>query len=85
MVLADGPEEPLLGGDVTEGLVRIGDTVRRPRLAESALVEAVLTFLEDEGFDGAPRFLGIDTQGRQALSFVHGEVAGPPVAGLGRR
>ncbi len=58
--------------------MRIGDTVRRPRLAESALVEAVLTFLEDEGFDGAPRFLGIDTQGRQALSFVHGEVAGRP-------
>ena len=27
MDFADGPEEPLLGGDVTEGLVRIGDTV----------------------------------------------------------
>ena len=78
MVLAHGPEIPLLGGDVTEGLVRIGDTVRRPRLPESDLVEAVLTFLEDTEFDGAPRFLGIDNQGRQALSFVHGQVAGRP-------
>ena len=78
VVLADGPEEPLLGGDVTEGLVRIGDTVRRPRLPESMLVEAVLTFLEDADFDGAPRFLGIDKQGRQALSFVDGQVAGRP-------
>ena len=78
VVLADGPEEPLFGGDVTEGLVRIGDTVRRPRVPESALVEAVLTFLEDTDFDGVPRFLGIDNQGRQALSFVHGQVAGRP-------
>ena len=58
--------------------VRIGDTARRPRLPESALVEAVLTFLEATDFDGAPRFLGIDKQGRQALSFVHGQVAGRP-------
>jgi Phosphotransferase enzyme family len=78
VVLADGPEEPLLGGDVTEGLVRIGDTVRRPRLPESTLVEAVLTFLEEAGFDGSPRFLGVDRQGRQALTFVRGEVAGRP-------
>jgi hypothetical protein len=78
VVLADGPEEPLLGGDVTEGLVRIGDTVRRPRSAGADLVEAVLRFLEGVDFDGAPRFLGLDTQGRQTLSFIPGEVAGRP-------
>jgi hypothetical protein len=76
--LADGPEEPLLGGDVTEGLVRIGDTVRRPRSAGADLVEAVLRFLEGVDFDGAPRFLGLDAQGRQTLSFIPGEVAGRP-------
>jgi hypothetical protein len=78
VVLADGPEEPLLGGDVTEGLVRIGDTVRRPRSAGADLVEAVLRFLEGVDFDGAPRFLGLDAQGRQTLSFIPGEVAGRP-------
>jgi hypothetical protein len=78
VVLADGPVVPLLGGDVTVGLVRIGETVRRPRGSGSDLVEAVLRFLEVSGFDGAPRFLGIDAQGRQVLSYVHGEVAGRP-------
>jgi hypothetical protein len=76
--LADGPEEPLLGGDVTEGVVRIGGTVRRPRGPGAPLVEAMLRFLESVGFDGAPRFIGVDRQGRQALSFVPGEVAGRP-------
>ncbi len=65
-------EVPLFGGDLTEGLVRVGETVRRPRIAESDLVEALLLYLQRCGFDGAPRFLGIDDAGRQVLSFVHG-------------
>jgi Ser/Thr protein kinase RdoA (MazF antagonist) len=75
---ADGPEVPLLGGDVTEGLVRIGDTVRRQRGPVSEAVTHVLRHLEAVGFDGAPRFLGVDRQGRDVLSFVDGEVAGRP-------
>lgn len=51
-----------------EGVVRVGNTVRRPRQAGSDLLEALLTHLERVGFDGAPRFLGIDARGRQALS-----------------
>ena len=61
-------EEPLVGGDLTEGLVRVGETVRRPRIVESDLVEALLLYLQRFGFDGAPRFLGIDEAGRQVLS-----------------
>ena len=75
---ADGPEIPLEGGDVTEGLVRIGDTVRRPRSAVSDSVGLLLRHLESVGFDGAPRFLPIDRSGRDVLSFVDGEVAGRP-------
>lgn len=78
MRFADGPEQPLTGGDVTEGLVRVGDTVRRPRGVEASFVEGLLTYLERVGFGGAPRFLGVDAQGRQVLSYVHGEVAGRP-------
>lgn len=37
-------------------------------------VHALLRHLEDAGFDGAPRLLGTDEQGREVLSFVHGEV-----------
>ena len=71
-------EIPLLGGDVTEGIVRVGDTVRRPLNPNSPLVHALLGHLETAGFTGAPRFLGIDAAGREVLSYVEGEVAGRP-------
>jgi hypothetical protein len=75
---ADEAEIPLAGGDVTEGVVRVGDTVRRPVGPHSPLVHALLTHLESAGFEGAPRFLGIDGSGREVLSYIDGEVAGRP-------
>lgn len=69
------PEIPLVGGDVTDGVVRVGDTVRRPVGEHSDLVHAALRHLESVGFDGAPRFLGIDERGREILTFLYGEVA----------
>ena len=71
-------EIPLAGGDVTEGVVRVGDTVRRPVGPHSPLVHALLTHLQSAGFEGAPRFLGIDRAGREVLSYVDGAVAGRP-------
>ena len=71
-------EIPLPGGDVTEGVVRLGDTVRRPLGDHSAQVHLVLRHLEASGFDGAPRLLGVDDRGREILTFVDGEVAGRP-------
>lgn len=72
---------PLPGGDVTEGVVRVGDTVRRPVGPHSTLVHRVLRHLAAQGFDGAPRLRGIDAQGREVLDFVEGEVAGRPWPG----
>ena len=63
---------------MTEGVVRVGDTVRRPVGPHSPLVHALLTHLESIGFDGAPRYLGIDGAGREVLSYIDGEVAGRP-------
>lgn len=71
-------EIPLPGGDVTDGVVRVGDTVRRPIGDHSALVHRVLRHLEDAGFAGAPRLLGVDDRQREILTFVDGEVAGRP-------
>ena len=72
-------EEVLLpGGDVTLGVARVGGTVRRPVGAHSHLVDLVLRHLEIEGFAGAPRYLGLDPQGREILTFIEGEVAGRP-------
>lgn len=72
------PEIPLPGGDVTVGVVRVGATVRRPTGSHSAIVHRVLQHLESVGFDGAPRFLGIDEQGRETLTYVDGVVAARP-------
>lgn len=71
----DDVEVPLMGGDVTEGVVRKGATVRRPAGPASARVARLLTELERQGFDGAPRFLGVDGAGRDVLTFVPGDVA----------
>jgi Ser/Thr protein kinase RdoA (MazF antagonist) len=71
---AYAPGSELPGGYINP-LVRIGDTVRRPRDANSPFVEALLTHFEASGFEGAPRFLGIDEEGRQILSYVEGHVA----------
>lgn len=81
-------ETPLAGGDMNV-VVQVGDTVRRP--VEPPHVHELLRWYERVGFDAAPRFLGIDEQGREILSFVEGEPAFPPVpssdevvAGIGR-
>ena len=73
------PEVVLVGGTTNRGrVVRLGDTVRRPQRASSAATHALLRHLDDVGFTGAPRFLGIDDQGREVLSFVPGTAITPP-------
>jgi hypothetical protein len=71
--------EPLTGGSDTQGIVRIGDTVRRPLRPFSLTVQAYLAHLRDAGFTGAPVPLGVDEKGREVLSFVHGDVHGWPL------
>ncbi len=73
-------EGELLAGDgVTQGIVRIGDTVRRPLRPFSLTVQAYLAHLRDAGFTGAPLPLGVDQQGREVLSFVPGDVPRNPL------
>ena len=74
-------ETPLVGGNVTPGLVRVGDTVRRPAGPWSPSVHHFLTHLADVGFEGAPRSLGFDDRGRHVLEWVPGEVVMPFVVG----
>ena len=74
----EGPEVLLPAGDVTEGVVRVGGTVRRPAQPQSLSVAGYLDHLERAGFDGAPRFLGRDARGRDVLTFLDGDVPGDP-------
>jgi aminoglycoside phosphotransferase (APT) family kinase protein len=73
------------------GVERVGETVRRTTGPWTPAVHALLRHLEAVGFDGAPRALGIDEQGREVLTFVEGgeatwsDDALAAVAGLVRR
>ncbi|MCW2777330.1 MAG: aminoglycoside phosphotransferase [Frankiales bacterium] len=74
----EGPaaELPLAGGRTTSGVVRVGDTVRRPVRAWTASVHAVLRHLEQAGLDGVPRVLGLDDDGREVLTYLEGDTVG---------
>lgn len=76
-------EQPLSGGNTNSGVVRIGATVRRGQTAASPAVHQLLRHLEAKGFDGSPRFLGVDAEGREILSFVEGTTGIPPALWAG--
>ena len=68
-------ETPLFGGNVNQGVVRLGDTVRRAQSSSSLNVHKLLRHLEAVGFPHAPRFLGTDDQGREILTYIDGATA----------
>jgi hypothetical protein len=67
-------ETPLPAGWVTSGVVRVGETVRRPPGPNAPFVHRLLNWLEAAEFEGAPRSLGVDEEGREVLTFIEGEV-----------
>ncbi|MBH5316267.1 aminoglycoside phosphotransferase family protein [Paenibacillus sp. GSMTC-2017] len=64
----------LPGGNVNQ-VLRIGDTIHRSA-KKNQYVHDLLLHLEKCGFSKAPRFLGIDEQGREMLTFIPGVVPG---------
>ncbi|MET9019573.1 aminoglycoside phosphotransferase family protein [Actinopolymorpha sp. NPDC004070] len=66
----------LPGGRINK-VVRIGNTVRRRPPGRPDDTRALLNHFEDRGWAGAPRFLGVDDEGRQILSYVPGWVPLP--------
>lgn len=66
-------EIPLLGGRLTPGIVRVGNTVRRFPKDNAVFVHDLLLFLEEQHFPFAPHFLGMDEQGREILSYLEGD------------
>lgn len=61
-----------LTNGATDGVVKIGDTIRKPRGPWASAVEALLRHLEKIQFPYAPRLLGIDEHNRQILSYIAG-------------
>ena len=68
--------EVRLPGGNAGGAVLVDGTVRRPTGPWTPAVHALLRHLESKGFEGAPRVLGFDAQGREVLTFLPGETVG---------
>jgi hypothetical protein len=64
--------EEVLAASEHRRVVRVGDTVRRTMYPWSTSVHLLLQHLESVGYPAAPRFLGIDDEGREVLSYVEG-------------
>lgn len=71
-------EEALDGGNTTPGVVKSGDSVRRPRGRRSVFAARVLRDLNARGYRWAPQYLGVDDEGRDVLSFVEGATTSHP-------
>ncbi|MCB5273717.1 hypothetical protein BJG92_01241 [Arthrobacter sp. SO5] len=63
--------EILSGGNASESVVRIGNTVRKPWLENSAAVQKYLKALQAAGLD-VPKPLGKDHAGRYVTEYVEG-------------
>ncbi len=74
-MLVSDVEEPI-GIELTGGTINrpvlIGDTVRRRCGSGAEAIHSLLLHLESVGFPYSPRFLGIDGQGREILSYLRG-------------
>lgn len=66
-----GEEQELTGGNASGSVVRVGDTVRKPWLANSSMVQGYLSILRSSGLD-VPRPLGRDGEGRNVVEYVEG-------------
>lgn len=67
-------EEPLAGGWMSAGVVRVGETVRRPPTPASPFVQQLLQLLERREPGLTPRYLGRDREGRESLEYLPGWV-----------
>ncbi|WP_214769144.1 aminoglycoside phosphotransferase family protein [Exiguobacterium sp. s133] len=71
-------EQPLTGGNVS-AVSRAGDTVRREQKPDSPRIHRLLVHLEKKEYPASPRFLGIDPQNREILSYLDGEAGNYPL------
>lgn len=68
-------DERLEGGQDT-GAIRVDGSVRRPVRALTRSVHDLLQHLDQVGFQGVPKVLGIDEQGREMLTHLQGQTVG---------
>jgi hypothetical protein len=76
----DDQEQSLPGGNFDNAVVRVGNTVRRRSGPCTPAGHALLSCLAESGFGTSPVPLGIDSQGREVLSYIDGEAGHYPLA-----
>jgi Ser/Thr protein kinase RdoA (MazF antagonist) len=70
---------PLPGGTANRGrVIRVGNTVHRPRGTHTAAVHALLQHLAASGFTGAPQVVGFDGRA-EVLGYIQGSAATEPL------
>jgi Phosphotransferase enzyme family len=69
-------DERRLDGGFDGGATVVDGTVRRMAGPWSPSVHRLLAHLQDRGFDGAPRPMGVDDLGRDVVSYLPGETVG---------
>ncbi len=67
-------EEPLTGGNLNAGVIRVGDTVRREAGPWTRAVHGLLLHLAESGYP-PPVLLGFDAKDREIVTFIEG----PPI------
>lgn len=68
-------EIPLSGGTLNS-VVRVGDTVRRTFGPWTPTIQALLRHVRHHGFELAPEPLGVDSSGREIVSYIPGTTVG---------
>jgi hypothetical protein len=71
-------EEQLPRGHGGRQAFRTERGVHRAQVPWTATIHGFLCHLEAAGFNGAPKVIGIDDEGREILSFIEGEVLARP-------
>jgi acyl carrier protein len=70
----DDVSEVRLPGGFVSDVVRLGGTVRRTLSKNAGFVHELLDLFARRGWAGAPRFLGVDADGREMLEYLPGHV-----------
>jgi Phosphotransferase enzyme family len=79
VTMAEDHGAPLHGAGLEDrGLVLVDDTVRRPAGPWTSSVHDLLRYLRRSGFDAAPEPLGLDSTGREILTYLPGRDQGWP-------
>ena len=68
----------MAGGRTTPGVMRVADTVRRPRSDRSGFVARVVMWLNQNEYPYAPTYFGVDDEGRDIFEYIDGAITDHP-------